>query len=156
MLRILEVTVPFFGLVGLGWLAARRGWLPMEAIPGLNRFVLYFALPCMLFRFAAATPVARLFDAAVFGSWLLCALLMVALAIVLTKWSNPRGGLGWNDVRIWMAGALATDPAAGCLREEIEHRLGVACLAVPRSGRCAEREAQALVACMAGPERVQR
>ncbi|HOB92446.1 MAG TPA: AEC family transporter [Aquabacterium sp.] len=105
MLRILEVTVPFFGLVGLGWLAARRGWLPMEAIPGLNRFVLYFALPCMLFRFAAATPVARLFDAAVFGSWLLCALLMVALAIVLTKWSNPRGGLGWNDAAF---GALVT------------------------------------------------
>lgn len=71
-------------------------------------------------------------------------------------WHYVRGGLGWNDVRIWMAGALATDPAAGCLREEIEHRLGVACLAVPRSGRCAEREAQALVACMAGPERVQR
>jgi predicted permease len=93
MLRILEVTFPFFGLVGLGWLAARRGWLPMEAIPGLNRFVLYFALPCMLFRFAAATPVARLFDPAVFGSWLLCALLMVALAIVLTR----RGGRSWND-----------------------------------------------------------
>lgn len=93
MLRIFEVTFPFFGLVGLGWLAARRGWLPMEAIPGLNRFVLYFALPCMLFRFAAATPVARLFDAAVFGSWLLCALLMVALAITLTR----RRALGWND-----------------------------------------------------------
>lgn len=101
MLRILEVTFPFFGLVGLGWLAARRGWLPMEAIPGLNRFVLYFALPCMLFRFAAATPVARLFDPAVFGSWLLCALLMVALAIVLTR----RGGLGWNDAAF---GALVT------------------------------------------------
>lgn len=97
MLRILEVTFPFFGLVGLGWLAARRGWLPLEAIPGLNRFVLYFALPCMLFRFAAATPVARLFDPAVFGSWLLCALLMVALAIVLTKRTQPRGGRSWND-----------------------------------------------------------
>jgi hypothetical protein len=101
MLRILDVTFPFFGLVGLGWLAARRGWLPLEAIPGLNRFVLYFALPCMLFRFAAATPVARLFDPAVFGSWLLCALLMVALAVGMTR----RRGLGWNDAAF---GALVT------------------------------------------------
>ena len=105
MLRIFEVTFPFFGLVGLGWLAARRGWLPMEAIPGLNRFVLYFALPCMLFRFAAATPVARLFDAAVFGSWLLCALLMVALVIALTRRPGARGGPGWNDAAF---GALVT------------------------------------------------
>lgn len=101
MLRIFEVTFPFFGLVGLGWLAARRGWLPLEAIPGLNRFVLYFALPCMLFRFAAATPVARLFDPAVFGSWLLCALLLVALAAGLAR----RRGLGWNDAAF---GALVT------------------------------------------------
>jgi hypothetical protein len=101
MLRILEVTFPFFGLVGLGWLAARRGWLPLEAIPGLNRFVLYFALPCMLFRFAAATPIGRLLDPGVVVTWLVCALAMVALALVLTR----RGRLGWNDAAF---GALVT------------------------------------------------
>lgn len=93
MLRILEVTFPFFGLVLLGWLATRRGWLPLQAIPGLNQFVLYFALPCMLFRFAAATPIARVFDPGVAGTWGVCALAMVALAMVLTR----RGPTGWND-----------------------------------------------------------
>lgn len=91
MLHILDVTFPFFALVLLGWAAARRGWLPLESIPGLNLFVLYFALPCMLFRFAAATPIASLFDPSVFGTWLVCAVAMVALAMALTR------RIGWND-----------------------------------------------------------
>ena len=93
MAQILDVTFPFFALVLVGWAVARRGLLPLESIPALNLFVLYFALPCMLFRFAAATPIARLFDPAVFGLWLGCALVMVALAVALTR----RGSVGWND-----------------------------------------------------------
>ena len=93
MTQILDVTFPFFALVLVGWAVARRGWLPLESIPALNLFVLYFALPCLLFRFAAATPIARMFDPAVFGLWLGCALAMVALAVGLTR----RGAVGWND-----------------------------------------------------------
>jgi len=55
MQSILGVTVPFFALVLCGYLAARRHVLPESAIPGLNTFVLYFALPCLLFRFGAST-----------------------------------------------------------------------------------------------------
>jgi hypothetical protein len=51
VLAILLITFPFFALVLCGYVAARRGMLPLEAIPGLNAFVLYFALPCMLYRF---------------------------------------------------------------------------------------------------------
>jgi malonate transporter len=54
MQAILAVTIPFFALVLLGWLAARAGPLPESAIPGLNAYVLFFALPCMLFRFGAS------------------------------------------------------------------------------------------------------
>ena len=59
MLSVLLITFPFFALVLCGYLAARRGVLPQPAIPGLNAFVLYFALPCMLYRFGASTPIGR-------------------------------------------------------------------------------------------------
>jgi len=49
MQAILAVTVPFFALVLLGYLAAQREVLPESAIPGLNAYVLFFALPWMLF-----------------------------------------------------------------------------------------------------------
>ncbi len=67
--------------------------LPLEAIPGLNSFVLFFALPCMLYRFGASTPLAQLLDANVFSIWLFCALVMVGFAVSISF--NAR--VGWND-----------------------------------------------------------
>lgn len=93
VLSVLEVTFPFFALVLCGYLAAHRRMLPLEAIPGLNLFVLYFALPCMLYRFGANTPLAQLFDPVVAGIWLVCALLVVGLTIALTLTERIR----WND-----------------------------------------------------------
>jgi predicted permease len=96
VLNILLVTFPFFALVLAGFIAARQRLLPLEAIPGLNGFVLYFALPAMLYRFGSTTPIAQLLDASVFGVYLLCALIMVAFAIVMTM--NAR--IRWNDASL--------------------------------------------------------
>ena len=84
MQAILAVTVPFFALVLCGWLAAQRGVLPDSAIPGLNAFVLYFALPCMLFRFGMNTPLLELLNPALLLVYVLCALLMVFAAVAFT------------------------------------------------------------------------
>ena len=93
MLSILLVTFPFFALVLAGYIAAHRRMLPLEAIPGLNAFVLFFALPCMLYRFGATTPIAQLLDASVFLTWLLCALVIVAFTVAFTL----NGRIRWND-----------------------------------------------------------
>jgi malonate transporter and related proteins len=97
VLQILLVTFPFFALVLAGYVAARQGYLPLAAIPGLNGFVLYFALPCMLYRFGSSTPIAQLLDGAVFGVYLLCALVMVGFAIAMSlstriDWNNASFG----------------------------------------------------------------
>jgi len=93
VLSILLVTFPFFALVLCGYVATRGGMLPQLAIPGLNSFVLYFALPCMLYRFGASTPIAQLLNGTLAAVYVLCALVVVALTIVVTR----RGRIGWND-----------------------------------------------------------
>ena len=93
VLSVLLITFPFFALVLCGYLAARTRLLPQPAIPGLNAFVLYFALPCMLYRFGASTPIAQLLDPAAAGVYLLCALVMVGGTVLATR--GPR--MGWND-----------------------------------------------------------
>lgn len=100
MLAILSVTFPFFALVLCGYVATRRGVLPLSAIGGLNSFVLFFALPCMLFRFGAQTPIAQLLDPVVALVYLLSGILLVAatVAATLRRW-------GWNDAAF---GALVT------------------------------------------------
>ncbi|HSH90872.1 MAG TPA: AEC family transporter [Ramlibacter sp.] len=93
MLDILLVTFPFFALVLCGYVAARKRMLPLDAIPGLNTFVLYFALPCMLYRFGSTTPIAQLLDAAAIAVYLFCALVMVGFVV----WVSMNSRIRWND-----------------------------------------------------------
>ncbi|MDM4768101.1 AEC family transporter [Pelomonas sp. SE-A7] len=88
MQAILAVTLPFFALVLCGYLAAARGVLAESAIPGLNGFVLFFALPCMLFRFGMNTPVLELLNPAMLGLYVGVALLIVLGTIALTRSSR--------------------------------------------------------------------
>lgn len=96
VLQVFQVTFPFFALVLCGYIATRRSYLPLAAISGLNSFVLYFALPCLLFRFGASTPIALLLDTSVFAVYLVCALVMVSFAIAVTKSRHIR----WNDASL--------------------------------------------------------
>jgi len=41
-------TVPFFGLIALGYMAVRSGFFTAEATAIITKFVFYFALPAML------------------------------------------------------------------------------------------------------------
>ena len=100
MLQVLVVTFPFFALVLCGYLAARWLAMPLDVIPGLNVFVLFFALPCLIFQFASTTPIVRLLDPGVCITYLVCAVTMVALTVATTR----RGPIGWRDASF---GALA-------------------------------------------------
>jgi hypothetical protein len=62
MLEIFLKTLPFFALIGLGWQACRTGFFTAEAAAYLTKFVFYFALSAMLFRFAANLSLAEIFD----------------------------------------------------------------------------------------------
>ena len=61
MWAIFLQTLPFFGLIGLGYGAGRTGFFTAEATAYLTKFVFYFALSAMLFRFAANLSVAEIF-----------------------------------------------------------------------------------------------
>jgi predicted permease len=91
MSEILSVTAPFFALVLLGFIAARQRLLPEAAIPGLNAYVLFFALPCLLLRFGSSMPLAQLLDPTLVGIYALAAVLMVALTIAVTLRRRPDG-----------------------------------------------------------------
>lgn len=96
VLTVLLVTFPFFALVLAGFVAAHRRMLPLEAIPGLNGFVLYFALPALLYRFGSTTPIVQLLDMSVVGVYVVCALVMVAFAVAISL----NGRIRWNDASL--------------------------------------------------------
>jgi predicted permease len=62
MLEIFLKTLPFFALIGLGYWAGRTKFFSEEATAYLTKFVFYFALSAMLFRFSANLSLREVFD----------------------------------------------------------------------------------------------
>jgi hypothetical protein len=62
MVEIFLKTLPFFAVIGLGYLSGRLRFFSAEATAYLTRFVFYFALSAMLFGFAANLDVAAIFS----------------------------------------------------------------------------------------------
>ncbi|WP_114906087.1 AEC family transporter [Ornithinimicrobium murale] len=104
---IVSVIIPFFALVLIGYLAARSRALPLEAVAGLNTYVLYFALSALLFRLGAQTPVLDLLDPTLLGVWLTAGLLVMAPAVL----PAVRAGRGWLDGSL--GGLIAILPNSG-------------------------------------------
>ncbi|WP_185268709.1 AEC family transporter [Halopseudomonas xiamenensis] len=55
MLSILSVTLPVFALILAGWLVRRAGLLGPHAAGEITRFVIYLALPALLFEVVASS-----------------------------------------------------------------------------------------------------
>ncbi|MDB4111402.1 AEC family transporter [Yoonia sp.] len=63
-------TLPFFMLIALGYGSGRTGFFSPEATAYLTKFVFYFALSAMLFRFSANLSLAEIFDWQFFWAYL--------------------------------------------------------------------------------------
>ena len=57
MLEILALLLPFFGLILIGYLAARITGQTAEALGWMNTFIIYAALPALFFKLVAKTPL---------------------------------------------------------------------------------------------------
>lgn len=56
MLAIITLLLPFFGLILIGYVAARAVKQPADALGYMNVFIVYAALPALFFKLVAATP----------------------------------------------------------------------------------------------------
>lgn len=86
MLPILLKTLPFFALIGVGYLAGRTRFFSAEATAALTKFVFYFALSAMLFRFAANLSLGEIFDWYFVFAYLWGCLVVYAIATGVALW----------------------------------------------------------------------
>ncbi|KAA0917622.1 AEC family transporter [Aquicoccus porphyridii] len=70
MFEIFLKTLPFFALIGLGFGAGKTRFFTEEATAYLTKFVFYFALSAMLFRFSANLSLTDLIDWRFIGAYL--------------------------------------------------------------------------------------
>lgn len=91
MLAIFLETLPFFAVVGLGFLAGRTGFFTADATANLTKFVFYFALSAMIFGFAANLSLASTFSWAFVAAYLTASALVwvVVAAAALWRGASP-------------------------------------------------------------------
>lgn len=65
MLQILNVVIPVFAIIGLGYLAVRFRLYPAEGVKGLVAFVNNFATPCLLFLAMLTSDFGSTFNPAI-------------------------------------------------------------------------------------------
>ena len=103
MLTILNVTIPFFAVIGCGYLSERLGILGQASRTGLNRFVFYFALPALLFSIMSNARFDAGFEWQFLAAWSL-----VSIVLFLLFFAVARGlfGLSAADGTIHALGGV--------------------------------------------------
>lgn len=92
MIDVFLQTLPFFAIIGLGYASGRMGFFPEAATAYLTRFVFFFALSAMLFRFAANLSLSEVLNwqliyAYLAGTGLIYA---VATAVAIARKQSPE------------------------------------------------------------------
>src|SRR5579883_3332959 len=60
MTNILNLAVPYFGLIFIGFACGKAKGLPEAGLAWMNFFLLYVSLPALLFAIMSKTPFAEL------------------------------------------------------------------------------------------------
>ena len=60
MVDILNLALPYFGLIFIGFACGKTRGLPESGLAWMNFFLLYVSLPALLFRIMSETPFAEL------------------------------------------------------------------------------------------------
>ena len=103
MIDVLNLALPFFGLIVLGFAAGRLRQIPDTGLAWMNFFIVYVALPCLFYRVLALTPFEQLNNAPfVVGTTLSTAL---AFAISLAIGLAIRRGQVAQSVIVGLAGS---------------------------------------------------
>ncbi|MBT8153300.1 AEC family transporter [Epibacterium ulvae] len=88
MIEIFLRTLPFFAIIGLGFGAGRTGFLSPSATAALTRFVFFFPLSAMIFRFAANLTLEQIFDPNLLWAYLTGSVVAYLLATAVALWRN--------------------------------------------------------------------
>ena len=80
MLDVINLALPFFGLIFLGLLCGKLKQIPETGMAWMNFFLIYVSLPCLFYRVLAQTPLEQLNNPAYIAATTLATATMFALA----------------------------------------------------------------------------
>lgn len=64
MFDVLQITLPIYAIVAIGYVTVRAGWFEKSSLRVLGNYVMQIALPALMFKAVASRPVSEVFQPA--------------------------------------------------------------------------------------------
>ena len=97
MIDVLNLALPYFGLIFIGFACGKLKQIPDTALAWMNFFIVYVALPALFYRILAQTPLEQLaqvdfiFATTLATSWAFAVSFVIGMAIL-------RGNIGQSTI----------------------------------------------------------
>jgi len=82
---VIDIILPIFGLLVIGYISARVGWFDQSSVRGLTRFVFDFAVPMLLLRTIATANLPDVIPWGYIFSYYLGTFVVLILGLFLTR-----------------------------------------------------------------------
>lgn len=85
MLAVLSITAPIFILIGLGFFSARIALVNREQVRGMGTFVIYFALPSLVFKALAERSLSEVLNWPYLLAFALASLSLFGIGLLVAR-----------------------------------------------------------------------
>lgn len=97
MLDVINLALPFFGLVLVGFIAGKIKRIPDTGMAWMNFFIVYVSLPALFYRILATTPLEQLARVSFIAATTFATFLMFALSFAITM-AVRRGNIAESAI----------------------------------------------------------
>ena len=104
MISIFLQTAPFFLIVAIGYFSGKYKFLGKRGTDAITKFVFYFALSAMLFRFSSQLEISEIFDLKFVGCYVVATSILYLVVIVVSYFSGSKFETAVFDAQIATVG----------------------------------------------------
>jgi len=91
MLAVLSITAPIFILIGLGFLSVRIALVNRDQVRGMGTFVIYFALPSLVFKALAERSLSEVLNGPYLAAYAMASLSLFGIGLLLARRWRGQG-----------------------------------------------------------------
>ena len=91
MLAVLSITAPIFILIGLGFFSARIALVNRDQVRGMGTFVIYFALPSLVFKALAERSLSEVLNGPYLAAYAMASLSLFGIGLLLARRWRGQG-----------------------------------------------------------------
>jgi malonate transporter len=91
MLAVIDLVLPLFGLIFLGYLSGKLVRVPYEGLAWMNFFIVYVALPALFYQLLSNTPVQQFANIGFIAVSIMATFLIFCLVFLIAR-NRSKGG----------------------------------------------------------------